>query len=148
MPSPFDFVSTQPEEKTTRPSLGAAGRAGLTLGHAPSGIVKITDYAGELLAVYPSAFEPAAIEINGKSVDGVRADFLVCSGDDAGKEVKDALVIGKVLVSSLRRKVGEAVILKIGRGEPRNGNQPAWIPVDTTPEEDAHVAKVVGEVYK
>jgi hypothetical protein len=147
MPSPFDFVPAETAQ-TSRPALSTAGRGSLKLGHAPSGIVKITDYAGELLAVYPTAFEPAAIEINGKSVDGVRADFLVCSGDEAGKEVNGALVIGKVLVSSLRRKVGEAVILKIGRGQPRNGNQPAWIPVDTTPEEDLHVAEVVAKVYK
>jgi hypothetical protein len=129
---------------SSRPS-----RAGKTLQKAPTSFVRITDYKGELLAVYPKEYQDdTGVKGNDGSVlPGIIVDFLVCSGDDAGTEFTDALVLGKVLVNSLRRKIDEAVILKIGQSEKKAGQTEAWIAVDTTDAEDAHVAMVVDSVY-
>lgn len=126
-----------------------AGRGSKQLGKAPTSFANITDYAGELLAVYPLEYQEVTgvTARNGDDLAGVVVDFLVCSGEEAGTEFKDALVLGKVLVSSLKRKIDEAVILKIGQGEAKKGQNAPWVAVETTDEEDAHVAKVVASVY-
>lgn len=166
MPNPFAKVSgtvedeapAKPKGNTTpvadtaakRSSVDrSANRGSKQLGKAPTTFANITDYAGELLAVYPLEYqEVTGIKArNGDDLSGVIVDFLVCSGDEAGTEFKDALVLGKVLVGSLKRKIDEAVILKIGQGDAKKGQNAPWIALETTDEEDAHVAKVVASVY-
>lgn len=161
MPNPFSKVGAEAGAPVTptaaTPEAVAAAKAGSvnpranrgsqTFGKATGG-PRITDYAGELLAVYPTEFVPSVfIGDNGQPVAGVRLDYVVCSGDDAGTEFRDGIVLGKILVDSLSRKLGEAVILKLGQGEKKGKNSPPWISLETTPEEDAHIAKVVAQVY-
>lgn len=166
MPNPFSKVggatATAPvtdeaPATSATPEAVAAAKAGSVNPRANRGsqtfekagsAVRITDYAGELLAVYPSEYVPCVfVGDKGEDVAGVRLDYVVCSGADAGTEVRDGLILGKILVDSLSRKLGQAVILKLGQGEKKGKNSPPWISLETTPEEDAHIAKVVAQVY-
>ncbi|AEV52253.1 hypothetical protein [Nocardia phage NBR1] len=163
MPNPFskaaDTSTDQPNHADRRAAAAAAkagsvdrraGRGGMDLGKAPSSFVSVTDYAGELLAVYPTEYVEAAFKspTTGEWIPAVMVDFLVCTGDDEGVEHTDSQVSGAVLVGSLKRKIGQAVILKIGQGEAKQkGFSKPWIVLDTTEEEDAQVKKVVAATY-
>ena len=142
-------VANTPAKQAHAASSSRAARAGKQLQKAPTSFARITDYMGELLAVYPKEYlEDSGVKgRNGEPLPGIVVDFLICSGEEAGTEHTDALVLGKVLVGSLRRKLDEAVILKIGQSEKKAGQTEAWIAIDTTDAEDAHVAMVVDKVY-
>ena len=155
MPNPFAKVAgSEPAASSPKADSPAklasvdkrAARAGKALEKAPSGMVNITDYAGELLAIYPTEFVPEQTTVHGTQ-PVVLVDFVVCSGDDAGTEHKDAMVFGRALVAALKRRIDEAVIAKIGQGEAKKGQNAPWIFVETTDEEDAHIKKVVASVY-
>lgn len=163
MPNPFNKATSndndQPNHADRRATAAAAkagsvdrraGRGSMDMGHAPSSFVSVTDYAGELLAVYPLEYVEQAFKspTTGEWVPAVMVDFLVCTGEDAGTEHQDSQVSGAVLVGSLKRKLGQAVILKIGQGEARQkGFSKPWIVLDTTEEEDDTVKKAVAAAY-
>lgn len=126
-----------------------AARASMGLQKTPTSFTSITDYADELLAVFPLEFHPDRFtsDISGKPYDAIEVDFLVCSGDEDGTEYTGVMVTGSVLVAAMRKKVGEAVVLKIGQGEKKKGRNAPWIPLETTDEEDAYVQQKVAAFY-
>lgn len=126
-----------------------AARASMGLQKTPTSFTSITDYADELLAVFPLEFHPDRFtsDISGKPYDAIEVDFLVCSGDEDGTEYTGVMVTGSVLVAAMRKKVGEAVVLKIGQGEKKKGRNAPWIPLETSDEEDEYVAKKVAAFY-
>ena len=175
MPSPFAQTSSKPAAKTGGMSKATdaednpgradaaavkanaarggvdprAARASMALGKTPTSFVSITDYADELLAVFPLELhrDRFTSDISGKPYDAIEVDFLVCSGDDDGTEHTSAMVTGSVLVGALSKKIGEAVVLKIGQGEKKKGRNAPWIPLETSDEEDEYVAQKVAAFY-
>lgn len=163
MPNPFQKIQNDTDAADTQTPSGRVdssaakrgavdprlARANAVLQKAPSSFESITDYAGEVLAVFPEEFKEEAFKgSNGEMCPGVYVDALVCTGPEAGKELKNTLVTGSILVGSLKRMIGQAVVMKIGqRPSEKKGFNPAWISIDTTPEEDAIASQMLAKVY-
>lgn len=58
--------------------------------------------------------------------DAVRADVAVLSGPLAGEYFGNTLIFPKVLVSSLRGKLGKQVLGRFGQGQAKPGQNAAW----------------------
>lgn len=101
------------------------------------------EHLGDLLVIHVLGFEEDIPTAIGDS-DAVRVSILVADSDNPehiGQEYDDALLFPKVLVSSLRGKVGTGrpVLGRLGQGQAKPKQSPPWIllPFD---EDDAQKA--------
>ncbi len=97
---------------------------------------------GSLLVIWPVGVEEDVPTTFGEA-DAVRATVLIVDGEKAGEVIDDALIFPKVLVSSLRSKVGKQVLGRLGQGEAKPKQDPPWILI---PFDDADVALAVPAV--
>lgn len=97
---------------------------------------KIKDDLGSLLVVRPTELLENFTTSVGTS-DTIRADWLVCDGDNAGEIREGALVFNAPLVRDLKRAVGGLFVGRLEMGQKEiKGNKP-FIFVDYSDEEEA-----------
>lgn len=92
---------------------------------------------GSLVVIWPQSVE-SVNTVHGEQ-DAVRANVLVVDGEKAGEFIEDGLVFPRVLVSSLRGKVGRQVLGRIGQGIAKPGQSAPWI-IEKYGDEDVEVA--------
>jgi hypothetical protein len=96
-------------------------------------ICKPLDVIGHLLLVRPIEFLPDFPTSNGAR-DAVRVDICDLSVNDEsgqwGAVYRDALWFGRVLVSGLRRQIGELVLARMAQGIAKPGQNPPFNLVD------------------
>lgn len=122
--------STKAEEKTApkkdpfaRPTGGGDG-------------ARIKDDLGSLLVLRPTEFLENFTTSVG-SGDVIRADWLVCDGENAGEIREGALIFNAPLVRDLKRAVGGLFVGRLEMGQKEiKGNKP-FIFVDYSDEEEA-----------
>ena len=109
---------------------------------------KIQDDLGSLLVVRPTEFLEG-MDTSVGSTDAVRADWLVCDGDNAGEIREGALIFNKPLVRDLKRAVGGLFVGRLAMGNKEiKGNKP-FIFQDFNDEEQAlavECAESVGRI--
>jgi hypothetical protein len=103
-------------------------------------ILKAADIVGHLLIVRPVEFLPDFPTSNGNR-DAVRIDVCDLSANDEkgqwGAVSRDALWFGRVLVSGLRRQIGEIVLGRMSQGVAKPGQSPPFNLVDMMPDAEA-----------
>jgi hypothetical protein len=101
---------------------------------------------GSLLVIWPTALEEDVPTTYGDA-DAIRANILVVDGEHAGEYIDDALIFPRVLVSSLRSKVGRQVLGRLGQGQAKPKQDPPWIlqPFD---DDDATAAIAAVQAWK
>lgn len=114
---------------------------------ASGGQFPLKEHLGDLLVIHVTGFEKDIPTAIGNS-DAVRVNILVAEatdpdnvGHESGEEYDDVLLFSKVLVSSLKGKVGTGrlVLGRLGQGQAKPKQDPPWIllPFD---EDDAQKA--------
>jgi hypothetical protein len=103
-------------------------------------ICKPLDVVGHLLLVRPVEFLPDFPTSNGNR-DAVRIDICDLSANDErgqwGAVYRDALWFGRVLVSGLRRQIGDLVLGRMSQGVAKPGQNPPFNLVDMMPDPQA-----------
>lgn len=97
---------------------------------------------GSLLVIWPTEVETDVPTVHGDA-DAVRANILVVDGEKAGEYIEEALIFPRILVSSLRGKVGRQVLGRLGQGEAKRGQSAPWILEKFTDEEAVEAAAAV-----
>jgi hypothetical protein len=70
--------------------------------------------------------------------DPISADVYVLDGDHKGESFEDTLIFPKVLVSSLKTKVGDWVQARLGQGIAKPGRSAPWL-LNTISDDDKKV---------
>lgn len=83
---------------------------------------------GHLLVIVVKGLEEKVKTTFGDN-DAIRADIHDIS---AKESVEDALIFPKVLVSSLKNRVGQKVLAKLGQGVAKPGQSAPWVLEDAT----------------
>ena len=89
---------------------------------AASGGIDMSDHLGHLVVVEVHSYETGIITANGER-DAVRVTF---HDVDQQQTSEDVLLFPKVLVSSLKPRVGQKVLGRIGQGVAKPGQNPPW----------------------
>ncbi len=105
---------------------------------AQGDLFNMDDHKGELVVFWPIEFEADFNTINGLA-DIIYANVLVADGEHAGEFFENSMIFGKVIVPSLKPKIGKQVLGRIGQGAKQPGKSPAWI-IQPYTDEDVDVA--------
>ena len=109
----------------------------------PSGdMIKLDDYRGRLLLVYPKSIETILTQYSqpGEQNNAVRADVVVLDGPGAPVVFEDTALFGKVLVQDLSMVLNQPVWGRINK-ESKPGAPNSWWKLQPGSAEDR--AKVV-----
>lgn len=93
-----------------------------------SGGFSVADADGHLVVIEVAGHETGIVTANGER-DAIRATV---HDVDAGETVEDALIFPKVMVGSLKGRVGQKVLARIGQGVAKPGQNPPWILQDAS----------------
>lgn len=103
---------------------------------AASSGIRPADLEGHLLVVEPQEFVAGIVTSMGPS-DAIRATV---HDIDAGETHEDVLLFPKVLVGSLKSRIGERVLARMGKGTAKPGQSAPWLLVDASGDADAVAA--------
>ena len=95
--------------------------------------VKVADLANALLIIEPTFFKEGIQTVHGVS-DAIEVNIIDL---DANKEYKDILFFNVALKNSLRNKIGQKVLARIGQGVAKPGKSAPWILLDATGDPEA-----------
>lgn len=88
---------------------------------------------GHLVVVEVEGHETGIVTANGER-DAIRATL---HDVDAAETHEDVLIFPKVLVSSLKPRVGQKVLGRIGQGVAKPGQNPPWVMQDASADQAA-----------
>jgi len=100
---------------------------------AAGGSYDLNEGLGHLVVVEPHTFEPDFPTKRGPA-DAIRVTIHDVT---AGNTEEDVLLFPKVLVSSLKPRIGQKVLGRIGQGEPKPGQSAPWILTDASGDPQA-----------
>ena len=90
---------------------------------AAGGSFTVSDHLGHLLIIEVEAHETGVVTTLGEK-DAIRATI---HDVDAQETIDDALIFPKVLVSSLKGRVGQKVLGVLGQGVAKPGQSAPWV---------------------
>lgn len=96
---------------------------------AQAGGYDLEEGLGHLVVITPLEYLEAVETVHGPS-PAIRANVLDVDDDEMSSE--DALLFPKVLVGSLRSRIGQKVLGVIGQGEAKPGKNAPWVLVDAS----------------
>ena len=105
-------------------------------GFAAPGSMTGLEYAemqGHLLVVEPVLYEPKITTTMGDK-DAIRANVIDVTDQTV---YDDVLIFPRVLVSSLRGRLGQKVLATLSQGQGKPGQNPPWILVDASGDKAA-----------
>lgn len=86
------------------------------------------DSSGHLLVIEPESLETGIVTSFGEK-DAIRGTV---HDVDAGETYADTLVFPRVLIGSLKSRLGEKVLARLGTGQAKPGQAPPWILEDAS----------------
>ena len=90
---------------------------------ASGGSFNVSDHNGHLVVVEVHSYETGIVTSLGEK-DAIKATV---HDIDAGASTEDALIFPKVLVSSLKGRVGQKVLATVGQGLAKPGQNAPWV---------------------
>lgn len=105
------------------------------------------DSANHLLVIEPESLETGIVTSFGEK-DAIRGTV---HDIDAGETYSDTLIFPRVLIGSLKSRLGEKVLARLGTGQAKPGQAPPWILEDASGDATAvkaatdYLAGVVSE---
>jgi hypothetical protein len=106
--------------------------------------LKYAEHQGSLLLVVPTEHVQSIQTVHGMT-DAVRANVIVLDGPQAGRELQDTLIFPRVLKSSLKGKIGQIVVGRLGQGQAKVGQNAPWIFITPSDAELAHAQQYVAQ---
>ena len=94
------------------------------------------DSSGHLLVIEPEALETGIVTSFGEK-DAIRGTV---HDVDAGETFEDALIFPRVLIGSLKQRLGQKVLARLTQGNAKPGQAPPWTLTDASGDSNA-VAK-------
>ena len=91
------------------------------------------DSNGHLLIIEPTAHETGILTTFGEK-DAIRATV---HDVDTGEAFHDALIFPGALIGSLKSRLGQKVLARLGQGVPKPGQAPPWQLVDASGDQSA-----------
>lgn len=103
---------------------------------AAGGGFTVAEANGHLVVIEVESLETGVVTANGER-DAIRATV---HDIDAGETYEDSLIFPKVLVGSLRQRVGQKVLGRIGQGVAKPGQNAPWVLNDASGDQAAATA--------
>ena len=103
---------------------------------AAGGGFTVAEANGHLVVIEVESLETGVVTANGER-DAIRATV---HDIDAGETYEDSLIFPTVLVGSLRQRVGEKVLGRIGQGVAKPGQNAPWVLNDASGDQAAATA--------
>lgn len=106
---------------------------------APTSDVKVADYVGHLLLIYPRELRTGIVTVNG-AADAINADVVFLTDPSGPRAESGVLIFQKMLIGSLKGSIGgDAVLGRLSRGTARPGQSAPYI-LDQFADADAAYA--------
>lgn len=103
---------------------------------APSSQFSLANYVGELLLVCIGGVHEQWRLNSGDIIPAVRANVVVLSGPDAGREWLDSLMFAVIVVDQARNDAGGIVLARVCAKRGRGNNDMYWLDSNVTPADD------------
>lgn len=94
---------------------------------APTSDVKVADYVGHLLLIYPRELRTGILTVNG-TADAINADVVILTDPSGPRAESGVLIFQKVLIGTLKSSIGgDAVLGRLARGPAQTGKSAPYI---------------------
>jgi hypothetical protein len=114
---------------------------------APGQGIDLKEHVGALLLIDVQSLENGIKTVHGDS-DAISANVNVLDGPGQGASYEDTLIFPKVLVSQLRKSIGDKVLGRLGQGVAKPGQSAPWILNEASADDIAKAEKWVAENSK
>lgn len=94
---------------------------------APTSDVKIADYVGHLLLIYPRDLRTGIVTVNG-AADAINADVVILTDQSGPRAETGVLIFQKMLIGTLKGSIGaDPVLGRLARGTARPGQSAPYV---------------------